>query len=141
MIGQFANSWGFGIDLGAQYKLNQWTFGILGRDLTTTFNAWKFNFTDKQKAVLGITGNDIPISSVEITKPVFILGACYRKDWKNIGAQAEMNWSVNTDGKRNELIKSNFASISPSMGVARTTFNKLKNLITLKNGYFSLTLA
>ena len=28
-----------------------------------------------------------------------------------------MNWSVNTDGKRNELIKSNFASISPSMGV------------------------
>src|SRR5690606_38323223 len=38
-VGEYGKSWGFGIDVGAQYKLNNFIFSGVGRDITTTFNA------------------------------------------------------------------------------------------------------
>ena len=35
VIGSFANSWGFGLDLGAQYHRNNWKMGILLKDIPT----------------------------------------------------------------------------------------------------------
>ena len=47
IIGDFANSWGFGLDAGIQFESDSnWKFGIMARDITTTFNAWSF---DKDK--------------------------------------------------------------------------------------------
>ena len=40
IIGDFASSWGFGLDLGIQFESNDWKFGLMARDITTTFNAW-----------------------------------------------------------------------------------------------------
>ena len=38
-IGDFANSWGFGLDLGLQFKSkNDWEIGVMLRDITTTYN-------------------------------------------------------------------------------------------------------
>ena len=42
------------------------------KDITTTFNAWSFSFTEEEKEVLDLTGNEIPIQSLEITKPTII---------------------------------------------------------------------
>jgi hypothetical protein len=40
IIGDFASSWGFGLDAGIQFESNNdWKFGIMARDITTTFNA------------------------------------------------------------------------------------------------------
>ena len=50
-IGPFANSWGFGLDAGLQYRNNDWMFGLVAKDITTTFNAWSFNFTQEEKEV------------------------------------------------------------------------------------------
>jgi len=44
-IGSFANAFGFGLDLGAQYAIGHWDFGFSGKDITTTFNAWRFSFS------------------------------------------------------------------------------------------------
>ena len=41
-VGDFAHAWGFGIDVGAQYHFKKWKFALMGRDLTSTFNAWDF---------------------------------------------------------------------------------------------------
>jgi len=60
-VGSFAKAWGFGFDVGAMYKKNNWHFGIAARDITTTFNAWSFSFTDREKEVLYLTNNDIPV--------------------------------------------------------------------------------
>ena len=38
-VGDFAKSWGFGIDAGLQIHKDKWKFGISGRDITSTFNA------------------------------------------------------------------------------------------------------
>src|SRR6185295_11036984 len=42
--GNFAASWGVGLDAGIQYEKNNWRLGAIGKDVTTTFNAWSFSF-------------------------------------------------------------------------------------------------
>ena len=77
ILGDFGKAWGFGFDLGAQYEKGKWTFGVLGKDITSTFNGWSYN-TDEFADVFELTGNEIPKSSLEITLPKIIPAACYK---------------------------------------------------------------
>jgi len=63
-VGKFAKSWGFGIDAGLQFISKKWKFGITARDMTSTFNAWSFTFTEREKEVLYLTNNEIPVKGV-----------------------------------------------------------------------------
>ena len=118
IIGPFASSWGFGLDVGAQYRPNdKLRIGLMMKDFTSTFNAWRFNFTDDEKEVLSITGNDIPINSLELTKPQIILGAAYKMDFGSMGLLAEANFNIFTDGQRNTLLAVDPLSIDPIVGL------------------------
>ena len=117
-IGPFASSWGFGIDAAVQYHRNNWRFGAMFKDITTTFNAWKFNFTDEEKQVLELTNNTIPIKSLEITRPSLILGAGYKMDFgKKLGLLAELDMTMFFDGKRNVLLQGSAFSYDPALGL------------------------
>ncbi len=117
-IGPFATSWGFGVDLGLQYQKGDWQFGALARDITTTFNAWSFNFTEEEKETLELTNNEVPINSVEITKPQLILGASRKFALgSKTSLRPELDLIVTTDGKRNTLISGNPFSIDPAFGL------------------------
>lgn len=117
-IGEFASSWGFGLDLGAQLIRNDWTFALLARDVTTTFNAWSFSFTDGERDVLELTGNETPINSVETTNPTLIIGAARKFSvTKQIGLTAELNLIATTDGKRNTLVSADPVSLDPAFGL------------------------
>ncbi len=117
-VGSFANAWGFGIDAGVIYHKNKWKFAAVLRDATTTFNAWSFTFTEREKEVLYLTKNDIPTKSVELTAPRLIIGA--GKEFKlstDINLYAEANLHLTFDGKRNSLISSNTLNIDPNIGI------------------------
>src|SRR5690606_36057795 len=43
VIGDFASSWGFGLDAAVQFKSDKWMVGLMARDITTTFNAWSID--------------------------------------------------------------------------------------------------
>jgi hypothetical protein len=142
-VGKFANSWGFGADLGLQYKIKKFNFGLTLKDITTTFNSWSFNFDSTERQVLGMTGNEIPIRSYEITKPQIILGAAFTqrfnlgkkpleegKRQKSIGILAELDFIFTTDGKRNTLISADPISIDPAFGIELD----YDNLIYLRSG-------
>ncbi|RMG85780.1 MAG: hypothetical protein D6714_05340 [Bacteroidetes bacterium] len=117
VIGQFANSWGFGVDLGAQWHFPKLKLGIVGRDLTSTFNAWNVTFTESEKEVLTATGNDLPdINSVEVTRPSFMLGGAWAMQFDKISFSPELNILLTTDGKRNTLVKGDPVSLDPSLG-------------------------
>jgi hypothetical protein len=134
-VGDFAGAWGFGIDAGAQYEYKKWNFGLMLRDVTTTFNAWSFNLTDEMKQTFIATGNEIPDNSVEITLPKMILGAARKWDFKhNLSLMAEANFDFTFDGKRNTIIKSNFTSIDPHGGF-EFGYN---NLVFLRMGVYNL---
>lgn len=116
-VGDFADAWGFGFDLGAQYQKNQWTFAAMGRDVTTTFNAWSANLDEETEAVFEATGNEIPGNSVEITLPELVL-AVNRAFVVNdrINFLAELNLVNTFDGKRNTILKSDPISMDPTLG-------------------------
>ncbi|WP_232826411.1 hypothetical protein [Lewinella sp. IMCC34183] len=117
-IGTFASSWGFGLDLGAQLERNAWTFALLARDVTTTFNAWSFSFTEAEREQLELTNNVVPINSVETTNPTVILAVA--RDFQltsQIGLTAEVDLIATTDGKRNTLISADPVSLDPAIGL------------------------
>lgn len=118
-VGSFANSWGFGIDVGAQYKMNDdLSFGLSIKDLTTTFNAWSFNFTPEEQQALAATDNVIPVSSVELTGQRIILGGAYNFTFSDqLSLLTALDLDITIDGKRNTLIKSDPISIDPHMGL------------------------
>ncbi len=116
--GGFAKSWGFGVDIGVVYKIKDWQIGVTVKDITTTFNAWSYNFTDKEKQELSLTNNVIPVASTEITLPRIQFGAAYHKVFKEkIELTAELDWELTTDGKRNTLISTKKISMDPRIGI------------------------
>lgn len=117
-VGSFATAWGFGLDAGVQVKTGRWHLGLVARDITTTFNAWSFKFTDREKEALYLTKNDIPVKSTEITAPRLILGGGYDFRLGNsVNLLAEANLDFTFDGKRNTVISSNPISIDPHLGL------------------------
>ncbi|MEM7102599.1 MAG: PorV/PorQ family protein [Bacteroidota bacterium] len=118
-VGQFASAWGFGIDLGAQFRLGKHLrFGLMARDITSTFNAWSFSFSDEEKVILELTDNDIPENSIEVTTPKFSLGVAYETTFsRHFSILGEIDLDLTTDGQRNVLISSKAFNIDPRIGV------------------------
>ena len=118
IIGDFASSWGFGLDLGIQFESkNNWKFGLMARDITTTYNSWSIN-EDKlsiiQNAIVG-QNQEVPESS-EVTIPKLQLGMSktfnFNYDYSLI---TEIDLIVRFE-ENNDLISSSFASINPAFG-------------------------
>ncbi|MBI2258767.1 MAG: hypothetical protein HYU67_07695 [Flavobacteriia bacterium] len=119
-VGDFSKAWGFGIDAGIQYQKNEnLRFGLMLRDVTSTFNAWIFDLDDEMREVFVKTGNELPQNGLELTLPRLIAGVQYKKELgtKGIYALGEIDLPFTFDGKRNTLIKSKAISIDPNIGV------------------------
>ncbi len=117
-VGKFARAWGFGIDAGVQIIRNKWKFGIAGRDITTTFNAWSFTFSEREKEALYLTNNKIPVKSTEMTAPRLVLGVA--RDFKlgrKSSIMAEANVDLTFDGRRNTVISADPVSADPKLGL------------------------
>ncbi len=136
-VGDFAKSWGFGLDAGATYeKSDRLKFGAVLRDVTSTFNAWIFTLDDQTKEVFTLTGNEIPRNGLELTLPRLILGTYYKQPLgkKGLFVSGELDLDMTTDGKRNTIIKTNVVSFDPHIGIA---FG-FKELVTLRGGISNL---
>ena len=117
-IGKFASAWGFGLDFGMQYKLNNWKFGLLARDVTSTFNAWTFNEDELIIEVQDSVFNFAPDNSLEINLPRLILGVS--RDfiiYNKFKALAEIDLDFTFDGQRHVLIEGDPISIDPHIGI------------------------
>nr|WP_262707601.1 PorV/PorQ family protein [Flavobacterium piscinae] len=117
IIGDFANSWGFGLDVGIQFERNNWKVGLMVRDITTTYNIWNIDEEEFEKISDAIPGEnqDLP-ESTEITLPKAQLGISrkfeYRYDYSILAA-----FNLNMQFfKTNDIIASDFVSIDPALG-------------------------
>lgn len=130
-VGKFASAWGFGLDAGLKIKGDNWNLGIVARDVTTTFNAWKFNFTEKEKEVLYLTKNDIPVRSTELTSPRLVIGGGYKFYISDaVRLIAEANVDLTFDGKRNTVLSSSAVSADPHIGIEAS----LKDVFFVRGG-------
>ncbi|MFD2542052.1 PorV/PorQ family protein [Lacinutrix gracilariae] len=118
VIGDFANSWGFGLDAAIQFETrNEWKFGIMARDITTTFNSWAIDeeeFATVQDAVEG-QNQELP-ETTELTIPKLQFGIAkkfiYRYDFSIL---TEVDLNIRFE-ENNDLISTSIASITPSFG-------------------------
>jgi uncharacterized membrane protein len=118
IIGNFASSWGFGFDLGLQFERNDWQFGLMLRDITTTYNVWNIDEAEYQKIANAVPGQNQELpESTEITAPKAQLGLSkkfvIRYDY-SIMAAASLNMRF---AKTNDLIATDFVSVDPALGV------------------------
>lgn len=118
IIGDFANSWGFGLDAAIQFETqNNWKFGIMARDITTTFNAWSYDeeaFERVRNAVEG-QNQELP-ESTEITIPKLQVGVSKSYVFNyDYSLRAELDLNVRFE-ENNDIISTSFASINPAFG-------------------------
>lgn len=118
VIGDFASSWGFGLDLGVQFETNNdWKFGVMARDITTTFNAWAINeeqFATIKDAVDG-QNQELP-ESTEITIPKLQIGISKLVDFNyDYTLLTSVNMNVRFE-QNNDIISTSVASINPALG-------------------------
>ena len=117
IIGKFATSWGFGFDAGLQYQHNNWKFGLMLRDITTTFNSWSIDNSEFEKIKAAIPGQnqELPESN-EITLPKAQLGVARGfKLGKEFNLLTEFDLNLRFT-KTNDLISSKTISINPAFG-------------------------
>jgi len=117
-IGPFATSWGFGIDASALYYGKKWRLGLVIRDASNTFNSWSFSLSDQERSTLSLTGNDLPINSVEKTSPQITFGIArpfsINENWNVL---AEVDLIATTDGRRNTLVSADPVSGDVAIGM------------------------
>lgn len=125
IIGGFATSWGFGFDAGIQFERNNWKFGLMVRDITTTFNTWAINKTEFDKIKNAIPGKNQELpETTEITKPKAQLGIAKSFSInRSFSLLAEIDLNMRFT-KTNDIIASNFVSIDPSLGL-RVDYEKM----------------
>lgn len=130
-VGKFAKAWGFGLDAGVQINAKKWKIGLAARDVTSTFNAWSFTFTDKEKEVLYLTNNEIPVKSTEMTAPRLVLGIAREfKLGQKSSLLAETNIDFTFDGQRNTVISADPVSADPKLGLELN----INNVFFLRGG-------
>jgi hypothetical protein len=133
-VGHFANAWGFGIDAGFKLQKGKWELGVVAKDLTTTFNAWSFHFTDREKEILYLTKNDIPIKSTELTAPRVSVGTAYDfRLGENVNLLAEVDFDFTFDGKRNTLFSGDPVSVDPHVGLEA----RVKDVFFVRAGIYN----
>lgn len=133
-VGKFATAWGFGLDAGFRIERDNWSVGVVAKDITTTFNAWSFTFTEKEKEVLYLTKNEIPVKSTELTAPRVTVGGAYNFPIGNsVNLLAEADFDLTFDGKRNTVISSKTVSIDPHVGLEAS----IKDVFFVRAGIYN----
>ncbi len=117
IIGKFASSWGFGFDVGFQFERNDWKFGLMLRDITTTYNVWAIDETEYNsiKDAIGGQNQELP-ENTEITLPKAQLGMSKKFEFHNdtsLLAAANLNMSF---ARTNAIFSTDGLSVDPALG-------------------------
>ena len=117
IIGKFATSWGFGFDVGCQWERKEWKFGLMLRDVTTTYNVWNINeeeFKTVQNAIPD-QNQELP-EKTEITLPKIQMGV---SRYHEFDREYSLKVAFNVNGqfyRTNDWLSSQHFSATPAIG-------------------------
>lgn len=116
-IGDFASSWGFGLDASLQFERNDWKFGLMLRDITTTFNAWSIDEDEFDKIKNAIPGENQELpETTELTLPKAQFGVAKKFEiTRDFGLLTELDLNMRFT-KTNDIISTDIVSIDPAFG-------------------------
>lgn len=118
-IGKFGKGWGFGVDVGVQYRHKNIYAGLMLRDISTTVTNFTYN-TEEVREVFELTGNEVIRKSTEIAVPKISLGFGYKLFFdkkERFHATPSVDLLFTTDGRRNTLVSWDPISMEPRFGL------------------------
>ncbi|MGK4569255.1 PorV/PorQ family protein [Flavobacterium sp. 3HN19-14] len=117
VIGKFASSWGFGFDFGLQFERNDWKYGLMLRDITTTYNVWMIDEDEFKKISGAIPGENQELpESTEITLPKVQFGISKKFEFHNDSSLlAAGNLNMRFE-QTNDIISGKGFSVDPALG-------------------------
>jgi hypothetical protein len=117
-IGDFATSFGFGFDIGFQIIRDKWSYGLMLKDITTTFNSWNFDQDKLEQIQNAIPGeNQQAPDKNELSLPKAHLGIT--RDWAlnrdiSLAASVEMHMRFT---RTEDIVSTDFISFSTALGL------------------------
>lgn len=118
IIGDFASSWGFGLDAGLQFESSDnWKFGLMIKDITTTYNAWSIDEGKFETIKAAVDGQNqsLPERS-EITLPKLQMGISkqwiFHYDYSLLAALDLNLWFE----ENNAIFSTSAVSMNPALG-------------------------
>ncbi len=118
-IGDFASSWGFGLDAALQYQTKKnWQFGLMLRDITTTFNTWQIDQEEFERISQTVPGqNQESPETLELTKPKLQIGVAKSITiFRDFSLLSELDLNMRF-AQTNDIISTSALSISPALGI------------------------
>ncbi|WNJ21163.1 PorV/PorQ family protein [Pontibacter sp. G13] len=138
--GNFLTAWGVGLDVGARYQKGRFSAGLMLQDITNTLTAWTFNTEVFEQDFIN-TGNEVPVNSIELTRPSARIGLAYDlKLAKKLSLLLSTDTDVYFDGNRSSfLIKGGGVSIDPHAGMELALMNnEYRKVAFLRGGFYNL---
>lgn len=140
-VGNFGWAMGFRFDIGATYTLNKWIFATILSNATTSPTLWFFNIDEKTKNILILTGNSVPINTIEISLPYITIGLARTFEFNNNTLSFDLDILMSLEGKQKSILKDFFVGLYPRLGAEyginntlffRLGFNNLQFITTYK---------
>lgn len=134
-IGDFASAWGYSLDIGAQYRLGRFAFGVNVQDATSMVQSWSVNpeafQTGDSLSFEEVFGQALPQGGTEIVLPVARLGSAM--NWpltQDVGLMVGFDVDVAFDGQEAYVPNLGEVSFQPRVG-GEVTY---KDLVSLRAG-------
>lgn len=135
-IGEFAQAWGYSMDVGVQYRTNFWAFGLTIQDVTTMLQSWSVD-TGSLANLKDVFGDDLPEGGTEVVLPVLRFGVAKWFEYSKGRLLLSMDTDVAFDGQSANSFGAGDVSIHPRMGVEysyadvvafRAGFNRIQSV-------------
>ncbi len=134
-IGDFANAWGYSFDVGAQYRVGRFQFGLNVQDATSMVQSWSVNgalFEDFEETF----GETAPQGGTELVLPVARLGAATNLPLtQDIGFLVGMDVDLAFDGQQAYAFNTGDVSFHPRFGTELT----YRGVVALRAGISDVT--
>ena len=134
-IGDFATAWGYSVDVGAQYRVGRFQFGLNLQDITGMLQSWSVD-TDELSNIQDVFGGDLPVGGSEIVLPVARFGTGVTLPLtQDLGFTAGLDFDFAFDGQRAYAFNTGDVSFHPRFGTELT----YRGVVALRAGISDVT--
>lgn len=114
-IGDFAQAWGYSVDVGARYRGRGWAVGASVRDVTTLLESWTVN-SEATRPLEEVFDLALPEGGTELVLPVLRTGASVTRSWESLTATGGLDVDVAFEGRRAYAFNAGDLSFHPRLG-------------------------
>ena len=114
-IGEFADAWGYSIDVGIRLHQRNWLVGAVLQDATTLLQSWSVN-KEALRNLVEVFEGIMPEGGTELTLPVLRLGGAYHGTYREWKALVSMDLALAFDGQKTYALNTGMISYHPRLG-------------------------